>query len=337
MSYCTLIYGLRVQLNKQIPGIVPCEPTGQKPDIDIHLDSLPLWFDPEHVGRQPWYVAPTTDEYRRPTLAVWLTDNGYHLCYADGTQFLVDKTGTNIWASWPSDTLTLEDTATYLLGPIMGFVLLLRGRVSLHASAVAIENEAVAIVGPAGSGKSTTAAAFADLGYRVLSEDVVTLKEDGDSFWVQPGYPCIRLWPESVEALYGSGADLPRLTPTWEKRFLDLNQSRYRFEIDPLPLSAIYVVDSREDEDAPRVQPLSQAQALMCLVANTYSTNLMNREMRGKEFKVLTRLLETATVRRLIPHTDPARISDLCQTIVEDFNRLKLGKAPMAQAHFLHV
>ena len=42
----------------------------------------------------------------------------------------------------------------------MGFVMLLRGIVCLHASAIAIDDEAIALLGPAGSGKSTTAAAF---------------------------------------------------------------------------------------------------------------------------------------------------------------------------------
>jgi dephospho-CoA kinase len=61
--------------------------------------------------------------------------------------------------------------------------MLLRGVVCLHASAVAIGDEAIALLGPAGSGKSTTAAAFAERGYSVLAEDVVTLDDRGDHFW----------------------------------------------------------------------------------------------------------------------------------------------------------
>ena len=61
----------------------------------------------------------------------------YKFCYADETEFVVDKAGTEVWAAW-REPLTLEDTATYLLGPVMGFVMLLRGVVCLHASAVAI-------------------------------------------------------------------------------------------------------------------------------------------------------------------------------------------------------
>ncbi|HEX6728512.1 MAG TPA: hypothetical protein VF074_00800 [Pyrinomonadaceae bacterium] len=333
MSYCTSIYGLKVQLNKQIPGVACHDSIGATPDIDIQFGLFPPWFQVNEVQRELWYEASSS-------LTIWeLTDKqAFQLCYADGTQFLVDVQGKEIWATWPIETLTLEDTATYLLGPVMGFVLLLRGHVPLHASAVAFGDAAVAFVGPAGAGKSTTAAALADLGYRVISEDVVTLKELGNSFLVEPGYPCIRLWPESVEALYGPDVELPRLTPTWDKRFLDLTQKHYR-QKRALPLTVIYVLGARtESPEAPFVQPMSQRQALMSLVSNTYVTRLKNQQMRANEFKVLTGLLKNTTVRQLIPHSGPDRIANLCEKIMEDLAGLQFGKtASRTQPHFLHV
>jgi hypothetical protein len=333
VSYCTSIYGLRVQLNKQIPGIGFHESIGT-PDIDIQFGAVPPWFHLKEVRRELWYEASSS-------LTIWELPekNSFQLRYADGTQFIVDIKGTEIWATWPIETLSLEDTATYLLGPVMGFVLLLRGNVSLHASAVAFGDAAVALVGPAGAGKSTAAAALANLGYRVISEDVVTLKEVDNSFLVEPGYPCIRLWPESVQALYGPGVELPKLTPTWDKRFLDLTQKQYRFQVNALPLTAIYVLGARmESPEAPFVQPMSQRQALMSLVSNTYVTRFMNRKMRANEFKVLTRLLNSATVRQLIPHSDSDRITTLCQRLLEDFEGLQFSKiASRTRANLIHV
>ena len=114
-----------------------------------------------------------------------------------------------------------RDTATYLLGPVLGFVLRLRGIACLHASAISIDGRTVLLLGPAGSGKSTTAAAFACKGCRVLSEDVCALHCTPDGIFVQPGYPRLRL-PNSVGMLFGAQDALPLLTPNWNKRFLDL-------------------------------------------------------------------------------------------------------------------
>jgi len=170
----------------------------------------------------------------------------------------------------------------------------------------------------AGSGKSTTAAAFSDRGYNVLAEDVVTLDDCGDRFLVRPGYPCIRLWPASVKALYGSESHLPKLTPNWDKCYLDLKE---QFHTDPLPLAAIYHLgERRHDTKAPFVESLDRSEGLLSLIANTYATKLMDKQMRAREFELLTRVLNNVPLRRVTPHGDPARIPELCDRILNDFN-----------------
>lgn len=280
---------------------------------------MPSWLGSEQATKQLWFVRPNEQPGADPRLIVWRLRDYFHLRYADGTQFVVDNAGTRVWATWPTDTLTLEDTATYLLGPVMGFVLLLRGFISLHACAVAVDDQAIAIVGPAGSGKSTTAAAFAERSYAILAEDVVTLQDRGAEFLVQPGYPSIRLWPSSVEALYGTAATLPRLTPTWDKCYLDLTQEKYDFQQQPLPLAAIYLLGERQDDHAPSINELASTKRLMSLVANTYATYLMDKTMRAREFEILGRVLKSVPIKRVTPHSDPARIGELCQTIIDDF------------------
>ena len=314
MPYRSSIYGLGVVANKIIPG-VPASPTTAD-DVHITFGSLPSWL--AEASAAEIYVADYKDECGMPVLRVFRVLDGkyYRFCYADRTEFLVDREGAEIWARWPAP-LTLEDAATYLLGPIMGFVMLLRGVVCLHASAIAIRDEAIALVGPAGSGKSTTAAAFSDQGYSILAEDVVTLDDRGHYFLIRPAYPCIRLWPASVKALYGTETHLPKLTPNWDKRYLDLSE---RFQRQPLPLAAIYLLGERRDETAaPFVERLDKSEGLMSLVANTYATKLMDKQMRAREFELLTRLLNNVPVRRVTPHSDIAHIPELCTRILSDF------------------
>jgi hypothetical protein len=300
---------------------------------------MPAWFQREQAERKLWYLHPEHGLGGKPRLIAWKLTGHYYLEYADGTQFLIDNPGTRIWAIWPDETLTLEDAATYFLGPVMGFVLLLRGFISLHACAVAFGNRAVAIVGPAGSGKSTTAAAFAERGYRVLAEDVVTLRDLQNEFLVQPSYPSIRLWPSSVEALYGGAASLPKLTPTWDKCYLDLTQNKYEFQTCPLPLAAIYLLSERkEDSDSPSVRDLAPAEGLISLIANTYVSYLMDKKMRADAFELLDRVLNSVPVRLVTPHADPARIDDLCRTILENFAGIASGMpASRLTEQALHV
>lgn len=316
-SYRCSIYGLGVVANSTIPG-VPSSTIASE-DIRISFGSLPAWLhEVSDTQIESSYIADYKSESGEPALRVFrvLDGNYYRFRYADETEFVVDKAGTEVWAAW-REPLTLEDTATYLLGPVMGFVMLLRGIVCLHASAVAVGDEAIALLGPGGSGKSTTAAALAERGYKVLAEDVVTLDDRGDQFLVRPGYPCIRLWPAAVKALYGSETHLPKLTPNWDKCYLELNEN---FQREPLRLAAIYHLGERHhDTAAPFVQALDRSQGLMSLVANTYAAKLMDKQMRGREFELLTRVVSHVPLRRVTPHADPGRISNLCARLIEDF------------------
>ncbi len=317
MDYRCSIYALGVVTNRIIPG-VPTSTIASE-DLRITFGSLPAWLPRTDAAQaEACYVADYKSECGEPALRVFRLLDGkyYRFDYADQTQFVVDQSGSELWAEWASP-LTLEDTATYLLGPVLGFVMLLRGIVCLHASAIAIGSEAIALLGPAGSGKSTTAAAFAERGYGILAEDVVTLDDRHDQFLVRPGYPCIRLWPSAVKALYGSETHLPRLTPNWDKCYLDLTE---RFHRESLPLAAIYLLGERHhDPAAPFIETIDHSERLMALVANTYATKLMDKQMRAREFELLTRVVGNVPLKRVTPNADPTRIAQLCEVILDDF------------------
>ena len=323
MQYGCSIYGLDVLANKPIPT-VPYSPITNA-DVRVSFGRLPEWIDSvESHQIETAYVADYNDGNGNPAFVFSKLHNGsfYRFTYADQTEFIVDQAGSEIWTTW-REPLTLEDTATYLLGPVLGFVLLLRGLVCLHASAIVVNGAAVALVGPAGAGKSTTAAAFAERGFSVLAEDVVTLDDRGDSFLVRPAYPCIRLWPASAATLYGSRSALPPLTPNWDKCYLDLTQQSGQFANEARRLGAIYLLDERSDSpEAPLIQPLDPAKGMIKLIANTYGTKLLDKHMRAHEFDLLSRVLAQVPVRRVIPHTDARRLSTLCDLLLSDFEHV---------------
>jgi hypothetical protein len=323
MHYGCSIYGLEVLANRPIPTVPHSSITAA--DVRVSFGVLPAWHDTLPADQiEHAYVADYTDENGNPAF-VFSKLCGGKFCrftYADNTEFVVDHAGREVWTTWP-EPLTLEDTATYLLGPVMGFVLLLRGLVCLHSSAIVVDGAALALVGPAGAGKSTTAAAFSTRGFGVLAEDVVTLDDRGDRFLVQPAYPCIRLWPASAATLYGSRSALPPLTPNWDKCYLDLTQRSGQFEREPRRLAAIYLLEERTDDPkAPFVESLDPADGLMSLVANTYGTKLLDKRMRAREFDLLSRVVAHVPLRRITPHRDPNRLGELCDRLLSDFEAL---------------
>jgi hypothetical protein len=322
-SFFYSAFGLSLCADQSLPALIALSETTSV-DVRIHLGTIPLEFHCECYNRitiPAWYSSSSEDTLAPPGLTVWRPGGGwYFLRYSDATEFLVDPTGSEVWATWASSS-TLADAATYLLGPILGLVLRLRGLVCLHASAVSFGDRAVALVGPPGAGKSTLAAAFARRGAFVLADDIAALQPNDDAFLIRPAYPQLRLWPESVHALYGDEEALPLLTPTWEKRGLDLSQPGYQFASCPFPLAAIYLLGERREENAPCVEPVPEAGRLATLVQNTYMNYLLDREMRAAEFAVLGRLLKTTPLRRVVSHSNAAHLGELCDVILDDFHR----------------
>ena len=329
-NYC--VFGLNLHANRLIPGLEVRAASARPPDVEIHMGLAPrveaeCFAIPETLT----YVSTELVASGEPALRIWTIPNAglLRMDYFDGVKYWLDREGKKVWTLW-SDTSSLEDAATYLLGPVLGLLLRLRGVTCLHASAVAFGNSAVAFAGAEGAGKSTTAAALARRGHSVISDDIVALMERDGSFFVLPAYPYLSLWPESVNIVYGPDKTLPSFSANYDKRQLLLAENRLQFEEQSLPLGAIFLLGERSSEAAaPLVETLSARESLLELVANSYATNLLDKDMRAHEFELLGRLIATVPVWRLRPHEDPSQMDRLCDAIQ---NTLTLARPPRAYA-----
>jgi hypothetical protein len=324
-------YGLILASNVQLVGLPQGPDVTERADVTLSLGAEPDWV--REAAHFPAYIelpVRTASPHDDPSLTFTNFGGGefFELSYTEGARFIVDRCARRVWGAW-SSSLTIEDAVTYLLGPVMGFVLRRRGIFALHASSVCVKGCAVALCGESEAGKSTTAAALSLAGFSVLTEDISPIHEDAEIFDIQPGYPRVRLWPDSVAALFGFPDALPALTPTWEKRFLHLDDHRGKFESQPQPLGAIYILARRADDSrAPYVESLTQREALLELVQNTYMNWLLDRAQRAAELDILTRIVARVPVRRITPHADPTRIKALCDLIVDDATSLLSARRP---------
>lgn len=329
-------YGLNLSCDVPIPGLCEVRDPFLPSEIDASIEFSP---------RPPWVQSalqlpsatlrsvPACEETRDPAFVLTSFGEGqfFRLYYSDGTTFVVNAAATQIWGK-PGALQTMDDLSPYFLGPVMGYVLRRRGVTALHASAVCIDEKAIVLLGAAGAGKSTSAAALALRGVPVLCEDIAAVAESHGAFAIQPGYPRVGLWPESVEMLLDRPNALPRIAENWEKCYLALDGGRATFASQKRPLGAVYILTSRETEEAPRVEDISSRDVLLELVQNTYMNWLLDRSQRAAEFELLSRLVSQVPVRRIVPHRDPQRIGRLCDLLITDAKRLLSGKLYMAAA-----
>ncbi len=186
-----------------------------------------------------------------------------------------------------------------LLGMIFAVLLHQRGRLVLHASAVAIDGEAIIFVGNKGHGKSTMAATLYGRGHQLIADDVVALEiDEAGQPIVIPGFPQFKLYPEAaVSSLGDDPKNLPQLADGYEKRSRRITE---RFVLELTPLRSIYVLGRGS---ALSIEPLDQQTALLTLIANSRMARFGKQLLQGAEasthLRQCTALLAQVPVYRL--------------------------------------
>ncbi len=285
--------GLVIQADALLDGVQPLD-APQAPDVCVRMHGsigAPVVSQTDAV----WYVSPYRDDRDVPLLTIHRLAAGYLLRYAEGTRFLVSTSGSDVDAWWDAP-LTGVDVADYLLGSVLAFIVRLRGRVPLHASAVAVQDQAVLFAGPQGAGKSSIAAAFAILGYPVLADDILVIDEVTGRVLGHPGPARLSMWPDSASSLF-STMTLPTHSAVYEKRRLDLRQHGFRVHEGSLPLGMVCVLAARaESSRRPVTRMLRPREGLMRLVSQTYGNYVLDATMRAREFDVLGRVAASVCV-----------------------------------------
>ena len=133
----------------------------------------------------------------------------------------------------------------------------------------------------------------------MISDDIVALTEREGSFFALPAYPYLSLWPESVRMpLTVPEKELPSFSPNYDKRQLLLAENRIRFQDKQMQLGAVFLLGERVADSAAPVYRDSCScarEVLVALVANSYATNMLDKNMRAQEFELLGRLVTSGS------------------------------------------
>jgi hypothetical protein len=234
------------------------------------------------------------------------------LCWKDVGAFLI-KGGREIIIDAPDD-IDEKILRLFLLGRVLGSLLHQRGLLVLHASAVTVDDGAVAFLGGKGYGKSTTAAAMYTFGHTLVTDDILALQVDDVALPVVfPGYPQMRLWPEAAESLGDSVETLPRLHPDFEKR---ARQAARGFSSTPLPLRRIYLL---ADGESHKIEPLRPQEAFLEVVRHSYAVKLLEAtETNSRHFLQAKKLIDSVPVFRLSRPESLTGLPELVRLVKED-------------------
>jgi hypothetical protein len=235
-------------------------------------------------------------------LAVARLETGYLLRFPAFADFVVSIDGRAV-CCYPRADIPLETVRYLLLNQVIPVVLSHLGKVVLHASACATPQGAIAFIGSTGAGKSTLAASFGLQGFSVLTDDCLLIEEQDGVMMGVPSYPGLRLWPDTISALYPHKPILhPLAHYTQKKRLLVKPPSHHTHIL----LRGIYVLTPQKDVEGINdvtITPLAQREALIEIIKHTFQLDVTDRERLGQGFRQHERVAQSVPFFRLtFPH-----------------------------------
>lgn len=220
----------------------------------------------------------------------------YLLRFPGLADFTVSANGRKA-AAYPVPGVSRETIEHLYLNQIVPLALSRQRRLVLHASAVEVQDRAVAFLGMSGRGKSTLAASFSTSGYRFLTDDGLLIDNEGDGYVVHPGHPSIRLWKDSREALIPHGTDAASPVDYTPKTRL-LADDQVAFCAVVRPLCRVYFLGDG-NTDRVEIVPVGGRDAMIELVRHSFLLDVEEREMLTRHFEQLSALVELPIFFRL--------------------------------------
>ncbi|MFH2124032.1 MAG: hypothetical protein ABIJ50_11185 [Pseudomonadota bacterium] len=190
-----------------------------------------------------------------------------------------------------------------ILGLAMAMALQQRHHYVLHGSAVVIGNQAVLFIGDKGQGKSTLAAGFRSHGYSILADDVSAIDFSGGVPKVRPGFPKMKLWPDTLEQMGEDPSSYPELMPGYDKKLCCLASCFYN---QLVPLAAIFVLATGPQLSITKIGFAESILALNSNMMGSSFTKDMPRQLFSQIFD------QCATIAKTVPVYQLTRPRDFC-------------------------
>ncbi|GAA3931217.1 HPr kinase [Chitinophaga oryziterrae] len=227
--------------------------------------------------------------------------------------------GREIIIAPETGNLEMRSIRLFVLATAIAAILLQRGLLPLHASAILDEDELVLICGRSGAGKSTTLAGLCKQGYTIFSDDITVLQQCTDTNVITgtASYPMIKLWEDSLLTLdqpFFQDRSFP-VRPGMDKYGIffhdDFNSNEY-------PVKKILLLDIGEDNEV-RSKKLTGTQAFEAISNQIYRPVLLHSQsLRTLSFQVISKLLQRADIYYISRpmHCKPEKLLSVISSLV---------------------
>jgi len=297
------VCGLSVSSDITLPGLIAGS-AGSAPQVTIRCGPVPESLPGASASGPTWQVAGKRFLLRIPDIARFLLNDGREIVFS------------------PESDETAADIPIFILGTVFGILLHQREQIVLHASAVRVNGKAVLFCGSSGAGKSTLAAALAQRGYPLVTDDFCTLTIDGAGApLVYPDGRQLKLWAQAIDRLDLAQSRGERVRKTIEKFYVEPSE----VFTEPLALGAVYALREARPPYAPGIEKPNVVDAALLLRRSAYRPLLVRRlGQRANYFHAATAIANVAGIFYLTRALDFAKMPEVIAWLEQHWLELRL-------------
>ena len=246
------------------------------------------------------------------------SDERYLLQFPWRADFVISDQGRKI-DCYPLSKFDLDTIIHFLLNQVVPCMLSQRGEMVLHASAVAVEDKALAFVGRSGEGKSTLCASFYQQGFPLITDDYLLVKRHGDRYLGYPSYPGFRLWRESRLAL-SLEVEEDKIKPNYKGKDRIQAAGKAAFSLVPSLVQGLYILSSPDDEnnkEGIQISPIPLRDAFMEILYASYYLDTSDQNINKEGFNTISRAADSLDVFRLSYPREISKLSKVRSTVLQ--------------------
>lgn len=288
------VSGLSVASEIALPGMIADSP-GRAPEVTIRRGPVPDNLPGRSAAGPTWQIAGRQFLLRIPDIARFLLKDGDEIVFA------------------PETDDGLADVPIFILGTVFGILLHQREQIVLHASAVRVNGKAVLFCGSSGAGKSTMAAALAQHGYSLVTDDFCTICVNGSGTpMAHPDGRQLKLWAQAIDRLDLAPSRGERVRKSLEKFYVEPGDAF----TGPLALGAIYALREARPPHAAGIERPNVVDAALLLRRNAYRPLLVRRlGQRANYFRATTAIANAAGIFYLTRALDFAGMPEVIASL----------------------
>jgi energy-coupling factor transporter ATP-binding protein EcfA2 len=286
--------------------------------------------DPDKSGLFFYLESPNKESAKQIWLHHWLSPDGERL-------LSYGKQGPDHWLQFPEladfcISANIKEISCYpllevpqesirhlLLDQVLPRCLAYQGKVMLHASAVRLEEGVILFIGDSGAGKSTLAGNFHQAGIPIISDDCVWVKESQTGIVAVPSYGGLRLWDDSLAALFAGEKNIHPMAHYSAKKRVSLNGSDIHECRKGVQILAMIMLSPPDNTSVPDVilDWLPLREAFITLMKQSFQLNVMDRDRIKRHSSAIGSIVSSLPAYRLSMPRDYALLPLARQKILE--------------------